>query len=213
MKYKAVVFDLDDTLLKTYPVKWEQHKATAKRFYNTELTDDTIRQHWGEPTRDLVHVYYNTDDTTEGKVANYRSLDNEYLKELHDDSIGVLNYLSRHKVFTGLVTNATHDTVLADLSRLEVALDFFNLIQTFDDTRAYKPDPKVFEVMLRTLANNGIRDSILYIGDDITDYHAASIAGIDFIGVTTGVRTKEDFEREGVKTVVGTLGELPKLFA
>lgn len=213
MKYKAVVFDLDDTLLKTYPVKWEQHKATAKRFYNTELTDGTIRQHWGKPTRDLVHVYYDVDDTTESKVANYRSLDDEYLKELHDGSISVLNYLSRHKVFTGLVTNATRDTVLTDLSRLGVKLDLFNLIQTFDDTQAYKPDPKVFEAMLHTLASSGIGDHILYVGDDVTDYHAASIAGIDFIGVTTGVRTSEDFEREGVKTVVNALSELPRLLA
>jgi phosphoglycolate phosphatase len=213
VKYKAVVFDLDDTLLKTYPVKWEQHKATAKRFYNTELTDDTIRQHWGKPTRDLVRAYYSTDDTTESKVANYRSLDNDYLKELHDDSISVLNYLSRHRIFTGLVTNAARETVLADLSRLEVTLDLFNLIQTFDDTHAYKPDPKVFEAMLHALASNGISDHILYVGDDVTDYHAASIAGIDFIGVTTGVSTKEDFERESVKTTVRKLGELPKILA
>jgi HAD superfamily hydrolase (TIGR01549 family) len=213
MKYKAILFDLDDTLLKTYPVKWAQHKAAAKRFYGTTLTDDTIRQHWGKPTRDLVHAYYNTDDTTENKVANYRSLDSEFLKGLHDDSLKVLQHLSRHKVFTGLVTNATRETVLADLARVGLALDLFDLIQTFDDTHTYKPDPEVFEVMLRTLASNGISDHILYVGDDITDYHAASIAGIDFIGVTTGVRTKEDFEREGAKTVVSALSELPKLLA
>jgi HAD superfamily hydrolase (TIGR01549 family) len=213
MKYRAVIFDLDDTLLKTYSIKWEQHKATAKRFYNKTLSDEMIRLHWGKLTRDLVSAYYGTDDTTQNMVANYRSLDNEYLKELHDDSIRVLNYLSRPKVFTGLVTNATRETVLADLARLGVALDLFNLIQTFDDTQAYKPDPKVFEIMLHTLARNGIRDHILYVGDDITDYHAASIATIHFIGVTTGVRTREDFEREGVKMVISTLSELPKLLA
>lgn len=211
MKYKAILFDLDDTLLKTYPVKWEQHKAAAKRFYNKTLSDETIRQHWGKPTRDLVRAYYNADDTTESKVANYRSLDGEFLKGVHGDSLKVLRHLSQHKIFTGLVTNATRETMLADLARLGVALDFFDLIQTFDDTHTYKPDPKVFEVMLQSLASNGISDHILYVGDDITDYHAASTAGIDFIGVTTGVRTKEDFEREGVETVVSTLSELPKL--
>jgi FMN phosphatase YigB (HAD superfamily) len=26
MAYEAVIFDLDDTLLRTYPAKWDQHK-------------------------------------------------------------------------------------------------------------------------------------------------------------------------------------------
>jgi phosphoglycolate phosphatase-like HAD superfamily hydrolase len=40
MKYRAVLFDLDDTLLKTSTIKWAHHKAVAKRFYNIDLTDE-----------------------------------------------------------------------------------------------------------------------------------------------------------------------------
>lgn len=208
MEYKAVLFDLDDTLLRTYPVKWEQHKATARRFYGQSLSDEVVRQHWGKPTSELVQVYYDATDTVERKVANYRSLSSEYLKELHDDSVDVLHYLSSRKVVTGLVTNASRDTVQADLTRLGVALRLFDIIQTYDDTHAYKPDRKVFEVMRNTLAGMGITDHILYVGDDVTDYHAATVAGIDLIGVTTGVRSKDDFTQAGASTIIGNLGEL-----
>ncbi len=211
MKYKAVLFDLDDTLLKTYPIKWEQHKETAKHFYGQTLVDEVIRKHWGKPTRELVGAYYGTSDTTENMVTNYRLLDGKFLKELHDDSINVLKFLSRHKVVTGLVTNATQETVFADLTRLGVALELFDMVQTFDDTQAYKPDPKVFETMLRTLADKGVTDHILYVGDDLTDYHAATAAGVQFIGVTTGVRTEYDFGLAGVDTVINGLKELPRL--
>lgn len=209
----SLALDLDDTLLKTYPVKWEQHKAAAERFYGKTLSEDTIRRHWGKPTTELVREYYDADDTIENMVANYRSLDDSFLKSLHEDAVGVLDQLSRRKVFLGLVTNATRDTAIADLSRLGVPINLFNRIQAFDDTQAYKPDPAVFEALLLALARNGITDRILYIGDDLTDYSAAQVAGIDFIGVTTGLRTKDEFKRAGVTKTINRLSELLELLS
>lgn len=214
MKYKAVLFDLDDTLLKTYPAKWAQHKETARRFYNAELTNNTLRQHWGKPTRDLVGAYYGTDDTIENMITNYRSLDEEFSKDLHDDSIKVLDYLAVHKVFIGLVTNAMRKTVLSDFTRLGINLNLFDVVQTFDEVGAYKPDPKVFEAILHKLAGHDIlAEHTLYVGDDITDYYAAKTAGVDFIGVTTGIRTEADFRLSGIDQVIGRLGELPGLLS
>lgn len=214
MKYKAVLFDLDDTLLKTYPAKWAQHRETAKRFYNTELVDDVIRQHWGKPTRELVGVYYGLNDTIENMVTNYRSLDEDFSKSLHDDSIKILDYLINRKVFIGLVTNATRKTVLTDLARLGVNLDLFDIVQTFDEVKAYKPDPKVFEAVLCKLAGYGIAaEHILYVGDDVTDHSAANTAGIDFIGVTTGIRTEAEFKRSGINLIIERLGALPEFLS
>lgn len=44
---KAVIFDLDDTLLKTAVIKWKHHKAVADKFYGIELTDKTLGEHCG----------------------------------------------------------------------------------------------------------------------------------------------------------------------
>jgi HAD superfamily hydrolase (TIGR01549 family) len=210
-KYKAVLFDLDDTLLITYPAKWRQHQFAAKHFYDTDLSEDTIRQHWGKPTREMVRPFYGSDDAVDNMVANYRSLSESYLKELHKDTVDILDYLTRKKVLVGLVTNANLKTVLDDLSRLGVAIDRFGVLQTFDDTQTFKPDPKVFKTALHTLAAKSITDGILYVGDDITDFRSAQAAGIDFIGVTTGTRTKEEFYRAGAKNIISRLAELPEM--
>lgn len=208
MKCRAVLFDLDDTLLRTYPAKWAQHRETARRFYGLDLDEDTIRRHWGRPTPEVVHLYYGDADDTSRMVDNYRSLEGEFPKQLHEPAAGVLGQLSLQGVFIGIVTNAGKEKSLADLERLGLSADLFGMIQTFDDTRAYKPDPRVLEAAKLTLAARGIEDGIVYVGDSLTDYHAARDAGLDFIAVTTGLKTKEDFEQTGVRNIISTLDEL-----
>ncbi len=208
MKYRAVLFDLDDTLLRTYPAKWAQHKEAARRFYGVSLDEDTLRRHWGKPTREVVHSYYGDVDATDKMVANYRSLEGLFPKQLHEASARVLDQLSLRGVFMGIVTNAVRDRSLADLERLGLNPDLFGFIQTFDDTQAYKPDPKVLEAAKLTLAAQGIEDNIVYVGDSLTDYCAAQAAGLDFIAVTTGPKTREDFEQEGTSNIIGSLNEL-----
>ena len=45
LEIRAVLFDLDDTLLKTARIKWAHHKAVAAQ-YGIELTDETLAQYW-----------------------------------------------------------------------------------------------------------------------------------------------------------------------
>jgi beta-phosphoglucomutase-like phosphatase (HAD superfamily) len=56
MKYKAVLFDFDDTLVESRRMKWDHHKFAAKYFYNLDLTDDDIKEHWGKPMAELLRL-------------------------------------------------------------------------------------------------------------------------------------------------------------
>ncbi len=81
MKYKAVIFDFDDTLVESRAVKWAQHKTVAKKFYNIELSDEDMRTHWGKPFTELVSVLYKNSDTFENTHETIRSTRDEFRKK------------------------------------------------------------------------------------------------------------------------------------
>ncbi len=53
--------------------------------------------------------------------------------------------------------------------------------------------------MLEVKKYNCSLEDILYVGDSLIDYFAERDRGIDFIAITTGIHTKDDFLREGLE--------------
>lgn len=206
---KAVLFDLDDTLLCTLPHKWRQHKETAKRFYGIELTTEKIREHWGKPSRELVQIYYEDAEDGQLMLEKYRSLDPHFPKTIFPDTIPLLNYLRLANTTLGIVSNAQKSSVHRDLQRLSLDRQYFDFVHTFEDTGVYKPDPTAFSKALGYLAHRDIHE-IVYVGDSLLDYSAASGTGISFIAVTTGATSREEFLNAGVARVIDALGELPQ---
>ena len=101
---KAVIFDLDDTLVKTHVVKWAQHKAVAKDVYGRELTDDTLREHWGKPFNILVALLHDNVDTLENMLAAYAANAHLFPKVLHDETMDTIEMLLKKDIKLGIVT-------------------------------------------------------------------------------------------------------------
>jgi phosphoglycolate phosphatase len=200
--YRAIIFDFDDTLVRSGPIKWAHHKATAKEFYGLELTDEKLKEHWGKPFDEMIGLLYEQADTLENmRAANY-SLEHRFHKTIHDDALGTLGQLSRDGQLLGVLSAMNRDVVVADMEALGFDLEQFLFIQGADDTMVHKPDPGVFTPALSTLASHGIEPSqVLYVGDALTDFYAATGAGLHFIGVTTGFVTAGDFASAGAKYV------------
>jgi HAD superfamily hydrolase (TIGR01549 family) len=198
MKYKAILFDLDDTLLKTSTVKWAHHKAVAKRFYDIDLTNEVLSKHWGMPLEPMMAIFYQNADTPENMLKANLSLEDEFPKELQADALKVVDTLLKSGIEVGIVTSILGHLAKKDLLRLGFPADKFFLLQGADDESAHKPDPRVFNKALKLLETKGITpEEVMYVGDALMDYYAARDAGIGFTGVTTGFVTKEQFEKEG----------------
>ncbi len=207
-RYTAVLFDLDDTLTKTHEIKFAQHKAVAKKFYNIDLTDDDIRPHWGKPLPELIDILYRGSDTAKNRLAAVASMQHAFPKKTQDDSLVVIQALLDAHRTLGIITASIRELVIPDLVRLGFPVDQFSFIQTADDTSVHKPNPAVFTTALERLATQNISpEQVVYIGDGLIDYTAASGAGIHFIGVTTGLTTIETFQEAGVKHTVTCLTE------
>lgn len=55
---------------------------------------------------------------------------------------------------------------------------------------------------------NAVPEQTLYFGDNIIDAKAAQAAGVDFVGVTTGMTAKEDFYQYPYKKIVARLSDI-----
>ncbi|OGM31050.1 hypothetical protein A2630_00040 [Candidatus Woesebacteria bacterium RIFCSPHIGHO2_01_FULL_44_10] len=205
---KTIIFDYDDTLVKTRQSKWDALKETAKRYYNLDVDEEHIRQYWGRPFQEMLTGTFKKVDSYENLQKHYFSVTNEFPMRAHADSVKTVNKLLKNYL-VGILTASNRKLVTDDLTMLGFPIKKFFYIQTAEDTNVHKPDPKVFDPILAKLNKYKIRRSnIFYIGDSIKDYLAARGAGLNFIGITHGTTTSKEFENEGIK-YVNSLKGLP----
>jgi phosphoglycolate phosphatase len=99
-----------------------------------------------------------------------------------------------------LISNREILTLTQILEGHEFQMDLFRFIQSASDTEHHKPDPRVFERLLKIFSTEGIDgEDILYIGDHLVDREASIGAGLKFVGVLSGgLTTREEFLSAGV---------------
>ena len=131
----------------------------------------------------------------------------------HNYAVETVKYLFGKYLITA-ITSSSRSVILDDLKSAGFNLNNFFNIQTAEDTFIHKPDPAVFNPTFESLKKMKIsKKNMVYVGDAIKDYRAASKAGINFIGITTGLTTKEDFFQNGLTSqlVFKHLRELKKI--
>jgi phosphoglycolate phosphatase len=204
---KVIFFDLDDTLLNSVEAKWAQHKFVAKKYYNKELSDEELLIHWGKPYSKMVCLLYGTD---EPQIAfkYIQSCDNKYPKKLFVYTIPTLLYLKKLKKIIGVLTATSRESFLHDIKIHNIPISFFDYIQTEGDSDFHKPDPKVFQPAITWLQKKHIKpNEALYVGDGLHDMKAALGAGLNFIGVCTGLVTAKEFMKYNVESI-SDIGQL-----
>ncbi|PPK63642.1 HAD family hydrolase [Actinokineospora auranticolor] len=205
---RAVVFDLDDTLVMTRVVKWAQHQAVAARFYGITLTEVELAAHWGKPFDELISLLYRDSAPLEEMRAANLTLEPRYRKPVMDGARDVVDGLLDRGAHVGVVTSANTGPTLSDLDWVGFPTGRLRFVHGADATAAHKPDPAVFDDAIRLLAAHGVGPAeTVYVGDSIMDLHAARGAGLGFVGVTTGQVRGARFAEEGACWVAG-LAEL-----
>ncbi|QWF82150.1 HAD family hydrolase [Amycolatopsis sp. CA-230715] len=194
---RAVVFDLDDTLLATREVKWAHHKAVAAQFYDIELTDDELRLHWGKPFDEMITLLYRgSAPLAEMRAANH-ALDADYRKTALPGAVATVAALLDRGYRIGVVTSANTGPALSELEANGFPVRRLLFVHGADATSAHKPDPAVFEHGMELLAPLDIDErATIYVGDALMDLLAARGAGMGFVGVTTGLVTGTEFDGE-----------------
>lgn len=166
-----------------------------------------VKKHWGAPLPTLVNFLWPEVSHTEaeeyivefGKSREF--LEADFTPHILEGVGEFLSSLKDQGLILGILSSGRHESIKRTYERFlhPEYHSFHNFVITQHDTPYHKPNPKVFDTVVPHLeAQNASFEDTLYIGDSLLDFYAARDAGIDFLAVTTGVTTLEEFFNAGV---------------
>lgn len=214
-KVKAVLFDLDGTLLDTVnDIGTCVNDVMCRYGYPPHPLAD-YRAFIGHGAKDLVRAAL-PEGTEEAEVAKIHQ---EYVAHYRDNcdrfvspypgAREFLDFLILRGYKIGIITNKTEAT--AEKIVAKCLTDYsFNLLWGNNGIRPLKPSTQSAELACAEL--NMQANEILFVGDGDTDMEFASKAGFAACGVTWGYREKETLKKFGAHFLVDSFAELQKMF-
>ncbi len=211
----TLIFDLDDTLIASFPgyVKLHQQVATDLGWRvppEDELVhygptwEATVARMW--PKTDLAPFYARFDQILESVV--YPPI---------EGAVATLQRLRElgHRQF--IVTKRSSRRLAHRLKVAGIQTEWFDGIYPSDHGPAAKPDPRCFEPVWQSIAWHPERAApgeparAIYIGDRHEDQLVAERAGIPFVAVRSGPESQHGFPAPGAAHILDSVGQLVDL--
>jgi HAD superfamily hydrolase (TIGR01509 family) len=201
---RAVIFDLDGTLLDSFSAHFAAYQATFGHFGLPASLDDLLRVYspdWLQVYRalGLPKQYWQEAD------AVWLAEAARHTPQLLPGALELLGALEEHFAL-GLVTSGSRPRVERDLERNGLT-GRFGVVITGGDVCQPKPDPEGLLNALQFLRLSPCQ--AVFVGDAAADAHMAQAAGVSFIGMlsqVSGALPEGDYPR------VRSLPELAELF-
>ncbi len=210
MKYKAVIFDMDGTILNTLEDLKNATNYSLRQFGMPERSLEEVRMFVGNGIRKLVERAVPA-GTPKEKINQILDVFLEYYEIHSADNTspypGILELVEKLKK-SGIKTAVS--TNKADVPAQELGREYFNgifdLIVGQQDGLKVKPAPDSVNKILSILDIQ--KKDAIYIGDSDVDVQTAKNSGLDFIGVSWGFRGREFLEKNGAKNIVDNANEI-----
>lgn len=212
---RAVMFDVDGTLLDSVPAYYEIARLAAEPF-GYAVTMEQIRHSLSTAQSFWRAVVPEGLGDREARVKTMSATARrEWPRVLREcarpfEHVRVaLAGLHARGLKLGIVTSAQGEVV--DVLRAYGLADFFDAIVTGSDVTRRKPDP---EGLVRCLAMLGVdAGEALYVGDTPLDVDASKAAGTKVLGVLTGAADSAMLSRSGADRLLPHLGAIDQLIA
>lgn len=172
---KAVLFDLDGTLIDTNNLIIQSFKYTLKKYFNRDVPESELVMYFGEPLLDTFARY--DKDNAHMLVTTYKTHNETIHDELTKEIAGAKETLQELRALgikTGVVTSKLRPVA-------ERGLNLFNLKELMDvfispeNTSKHKPEP---EPVLKACEILGILpEEALMVGDSHFDILCGKNAG------------------------------------
>lgn len=212
MKYKAVVFDLDGTLLNTLEDLKDAVNAALRSHQMPERSLEEVRNFVGNGIAKLIErsVPDNTGKEEQEEVlrifCEYYGVHCQDKTVPYDGILELLSKLGEEGYRIAVVSNKAHFAVKELIPHY-----FSNLIPVAmgENERAgvaKKPAPDMVWKALEELGCS--REEAVYVGDSDVDYETAKNSGLDFIGVSWGFRGRAFLEKLGAENIVDNPKEI-----
>jgi len=213
LRYRAVLFDLDGTLVDSYAALAEAVNFARRQHGLHELSAARIREFIGDGLDKLLERAFGTADVPRSaRVAfesRYDEICCEELKVLAEVEV-TLETLAELGVVMAVCTNKPTAFSRKILEFLKLA-PYFRAIVGPDLAGARKPEA---QHVLHTLeAANCAAGDTLFVGDMPIDVHAARNSGVDVAVVATGSSTPEQLKASDPDHYLDRFSDLVKIVA
>jgi len=215
-RVKAVVFDLDDTLVTSTVDYVKFRRLIIERIalegvdpgsYNDSENIVTLLRRYREwmegtgTTEDEIVVRMAAMDRIMDAVEMERVDETRPI----DGAREVLTLLKRKGIRIGILTRGCQEYAEKALSAAGLK-DLVDAVETRNSTLRPKPDPESY---FRIASILGVgKDETLFVGDHIIDADCAMNAGVPFVGVLSGSVSREVLLESGSVEVFETVGEM-----
>lgn len=186
---RAVIFDVDGTLVDTVDFHTEAWQRTFREF-GKEVAFDKIRFQIGKGGDQLLPEFWSEEELEELEepLNEFRTalFKKEYLPRVQ--SFPKVRDLVLHLLAQGKKVALASSAIAEELETYKKAAAISDLIEietSKDDAEKSKPHPDIFEAVLKKLGNPD-KDETIVIGDTPWDIESASKAGLRTIAVLCG---------------------------
>ena len=210
-KVKAVLFDLDGTLLDTVRDIGACVNDVMRRYGCPEHDRVFYTQVIGHGSRNMIarSLPQSADPALLEQVLRF------YVPYYREHCVGktvpfpgtedFLDWLRRKGYLLGLVTNKTQETAEKIMGNYFPNIPFA-ILWGNNGIRPLKPDPASGKLACETL--HVLPEEVLFVGDGDTDMEFASACGFLACGVTWGYRSTETLLSCGAQMLVSSFSEL-----
>lgn len=202
---KAVIFDVDETLINTGDNTCGGLAKTAQNLKLRVPEDKEMRRLFGLPWRTLVCTLW--PEIKDGGVLDIEYFNQKYMEYGCDEypissppkTADTLKLLKKKNILLGIITSRRYKELPGILKKVGFNVSLFDYVEAHDHNGYGKPDPRVFDNLKKALEEKGIKsEESVYVGDAIYDYQAASGAGLNFVAFINGAYSEEDFIDAGL---------------
>ncbi len=211
-KKRALIFDLDGTLVDAYPAIIRSFNYTMRKLGLPGQPSPVIRRAVGEGDENLLKPFVRKTDLSRA-VSFYRQ---HHRRSLKVDSVlfrGAEKMLSRFRSQGyKLAVASNRPTEFSNIIIRELGLDkYFDYVLCADKLKQGKPNPEILRKILRVFSLQPRQ--ALYVGDMVIDAQTGKRAGVQTVIVTTGSSSRSQIKKEKPYQVISRICELSRIIS
>lgn len=223
---KAILFDLDGTLIDTTDLILRCFEHSWERVCGFNHSREALIQTFGTPLREAMYRLLLTKaefrngvrgvevdpDVADRLLAEYRSFNvanHDCLARPFQGTGEVLSELRRRGYLIAVVTSKGRELALRGL-RLCSLDGLIDSAVFLEDTDAHKPNPEPILAALERLSAPA--SSAVYVGDSRHDIVAARAAGVRTVAALWGPAPRTELERERPDFIAESITDLLEIF-
>lgn len=219
MSIKAVVFDLDGTLV-GFNLDYRSLRAEVRGYLAKQGVPASVlslQENIFEMLKKAELFLRNTRKPTttieklRGEVlsiAEKYELDAAMSTGLMSGALETLKTLKRMGLKLGLCTTDSEKAATYILQRFRIA-EFFDAVVTRDKVKQVKPHPEHLQAVLDSL---GVKpEESMLVGDSVMDMQCAQELKVIAVGLPTGISSKQQLTQQGANYIVTSITDVPVL--